>query len=73
MVNRHTLPLSSLFCIVKPRNLLVAIFDIDESFFDALGVMVVTTRHGDPSWLIGRQCSITLSAASEHVKFNLAA
>ena len=39
-VNCHTLPLSSLFRIVKPKTLTV--FDIDESFVAALGVMVVT-------------------------------
>jgi hypothetical protein len=35
--------------------------------------MVVTTRQGDPSWFIARMFTITSSAASDHVKFNLAA
>jgi hypothetical protein len=76
-VNRHTLPLSSLFRIVKADNLTPAVqqdaFDIDESFFDALVIMVVTARQGDPSWFIARMFSITSSAPSDHIKFNLAA
>jgi hypothetical protein len=76
-VNRHTLPSLSLFRIVKAENLPPAVqqdvFDINESFFDALGIMVVTARQGDPSWFIARMFSITSAAASDHVKFNLAA
>jgi hypothetical protein len=72
-VNRHTLTLSTFFCIVQVENLPEVIFDVDETFFNALGVTFVTTRQGDPSWFIGRQFSITSSAASDHIKFNLAA
>jgi len=46
---------------------------IDETFFNALGIMVVTPRQGDQSWFIARMFSITSTAAYSHIKFNLTA